>query len=79
MEEEKLSEKELQNKLTWLSCIITEFGEAYKKNKREAYVYIRDHGALDHIYKHWRPLHCENLRNVIRDMFDICKKNGGDW
>ena len=79
MEEKELSEKELQDQIAWITFIIPEFAEAYKKNKREAFIYLDNYGGFDYVYKHWRPLHCENPENVIHDMFDICKKNGGNW
>jgi hypothetical protein len=77
--ERKLSEREIEDKIRFLTFIITEFGEAYKKDKRDAFRYLDKYGAIDYIDKCWWPLHCENPKNVIREMFDVCKKNGGDW
>jgi len=72
-----LLDKETLKRIAFMSFIIPEFGEAYKIEKRRAYLYLKEYGGIDYIYKHWWALHTDNPRHALRDIFDICKKNGG--
>jgi len=72
----ELSNEE-KSEISFLGFIIPEFAEAYKMDKSEGYHYLKDYGGLDFILKCWKALHMENPRNVIRELFEICQKNGG--
>jgi hypothetical protein len=71
-------DKETKNKIRFITFIITEFAEAYKVDKSEAFLYLEKYGGLNYLYKHWWVLHTDNSKNAIREMFDVCKKNGGN-
>ena len=71
-------DREAEERIGFMSFIIPEFGEAYKMDKRKAYLYLKEYGGIDYIYRHWWALHTDNPRHALRDIFDICKKNGGD-
>ncbi|GBU22812.1 hypothetical protein R80B4_02724 [Fibrobacteres bacterium R8-0-B4] len=73
----KVPDKETLERIAFMSFIIPEFGEAYKMEKRRAYLYLKEYGGIDYIYRHWWALHTDNPRHALRDIFDICKKNGG--
>jgi hypothetical protein len=40
-------DREMQNKVGFMSFIINEFACAYKMNRQEAYLYLRKYGGLD--------------------------------
>jgi hypothetical protein len=74
---EKVLGKEAVNKIAFVTFIINEFGEAYKIDKQEGYRYLKQYGGLDFIHEHWWALHIDNPRHVLREIFDLCKENGG--
>jgi hypothetical protein len=45
--------------------------------KREAYLYLRQYGGFDYLKNHWWALHIQNPFWVEREMFAVCRKNGG--
>jgi len=71
-------DKETDNKVSFLSFIIPEFAEAYKMNKRDGYRYLKKYGGIDFINEHWWALHTDNPYYAIRDIFNVCKNNGGN-
>jgi len=77
MSNEVILDKETIDEMNFIQFIILEFGEAYKMNKQKAYLYLRKYGGLDFIYKHWWALHTDNPYYAVRDIFDVCQKNGG--
>jgi hypothetical protein len=76
MEAQKL-DLETRNKVSFLTFIIEEFATAYKKNRQESYLYLKKYGGLDYIFNHWKALHTDNPFWVVREMFDVCRNNGG--
>ena len=77
MQAKKILDKETKNQISFMGFIVPEFAEAYKMNKPKGYFYLKKYGGLDYIRRHWSALHMENPRNVIREIFDVCQKNGG--
>ncbi|GAP72343.1 hypothetical protein SAMD00024442_3_51 [Candidatus Symbiothrix dinenymphae] len=69
--------KEVQNKLSFVSFIIPEFARSYKMNKQEAYRYLKKYGGIDYLLEHWWALHTDNPFWAVRDLYEICYKNGG--
>jgi hypothetical protein len=43
----------------------------------EAYQYLKKYGGLGYLYRNWWALHTDNPYWAVRDMLDICYKNGG--
>ncbi|MDR2579104.1 MAG: DUF3791 domain-containing protein [Chitinispirillales bacterium] len=70
-------DRETGNMVSFITFIIFEFGESYKMGKREAYLYLKKYGGLDFIYEHWWALHTDNPYYAVRDIFDVCRNNGG--
>lgn len=70
-------DKETRNEISFISFIIPEFALAYKMNIQNAYRYLKQYGGLDYLYEHWWALHTENPFWAVREMFDICRQNGG--
>ncbi|MDR1227240.1 MAG: DUF3791 domain-containing protein [Prevotellaceae bacterium] len=47
-------------------------------NAQEAYFYLKKYGGLDFLMKHWWALHTDNPFWFVRDLYDVCYKNGGE-
>jgi len=76
METNALS-KETRDEISFLSFIIPEFAAAYKMNVQDAYRYLKQYGGLDYLREHWWALHTDNPFWAVRDLFEICRQNGG--
>jgi len=74
---EKILGKEEVNKIAFVTFIINEFAEAYKMNRQEGYCYLKLYGGIDFLHNHWWALHTDNPYYAVRDIFDVCKNNGG--
>jgi hypothetical protein len=72
-----LSDREAENRMSYITFVINEFPEAFKMGKPEGYQYLKKYGGLDYICRHWWALHIDNQTHVMDDIFDICKRNGG--
>jgi len=74
---EEILDKRTDDRISFMAFIVLEFGEACKMDKQEGYRYLKKYGGLDYIRRHWWALHTDNPYYVIRNIFNICKKNGG--
>ena len=70
-------DKENRDEISFISYIIPEFAAAYKMNVQKAYQYLKQYGGLDYLYENWWALHTDNPFWAVRDMFEICRQNGG--
>jgi len=77
METRTLPDKEKKERMAYTSFVVHEFAEAYKMEIPKGYRYLKKYGGLDFTRKHWWVLHTDNQRHVIREIFDLCKENGG--
>jgi hypothetical protein len=57
--------------------MITEFAEAFKMNKQAAYLYLKQYGGLDYLFRHWWAMHTDDVYYGLRDLYQICRNNGG--
>ena len=70
-------DKEISDKVNFMTFIIPEFAKSYKMNIQEAYLYLEQYGGMDYLDKCWWALHTDNPFWAVRDMFEVCKNNGG--
>ena len=70
-------DKENRNEISFISFIITEFAAAYKMNVQKAYLYLKQYGGIDYLRENWWTLHTDNPFWAVRDIFEICRQNGG--
>jgi hypothetical protein len=75
--ETRILDKETRNKISFVTFIIEEFASAYKMNRRESYQYLKKYGGLDYIFECWRALHIDNPFWAVRDIYKVCRNNGG--
>jgi hypothetical protein len=71
------SNREIENKVVFMTYIITKFARAYKMNKPRAYLYLKKYGGLDFMHECWWALHTDNPFWAVRSMYEVCRNNGG--
>ena len=70
-------DKQINDKVSFISFIIPEFALAYKMDVQQAYFYLKQYGGIDYLNRHWRALHTDTPYWAVRSMFQICRRNGG--
>jgi hypothetical protein len=69
--------KETLSRVRFYTFIITEFARAYKMNRQQTYLYLKQYGGLDFLYENWWALHTDNPILAVHDINGICQLNGG--
>ena len=69
--------KNISDKLSFVSFIIPEFAFGYKMGMQDAYFYLKKYGGMDFLNECWWSLHTDNPLYAIRDMAQVCRHNGG--
>jgi hypothetical protein len=75
--ESKTSDKQMNDKVAFISYIIPTFAETYKMPIQEAYIYLKKYGGLDFLLKHWWALHTDNDIWAVHEIYIACRRNGG--
>ena len=70
-------DKETSDKISFVSFIIPEFASTYKMNVQKAYLYLKQYGGIDYLYRHWWALHTDNEIWAVHDIYEVFRKNGG--
>ena len=71
------SEREIENKVVFMTFIITKFARAYKMSKANAYLYLKKYGGLTFLDEFWWTLHVEDPYWSLNTLYSECYKNGG--
>jgi hypothetical protein len=69
------------DKQSWVrntDFLIFEFASAFKLSVTEAFKYLKQYGGLDFLYRHLWALHTENPLYAARELFAVCRNNGGN-
>ena len=69
-------DREMQNKISFMTFIINEFAGTYKMNTQKAYLYLKKYGGIDFLDECWWALHTDNPMWAVRDMYLVCYNNG---
>jgi hypothetical protein len=77
LKEKRVLDRETQDKVAFMTFIIQMFTAAYKMSGPDAYRYLKQYGGIDFLDKHWWALHTDNHYWAIRDMYKVCRSNGG--
>ena len=77
IENKQKLDKEMSDKVSFISFIIPEFATAFRMNMSEAYHYLVRYGGFQFLSKHWWALHTDNKYWALLDIYDVCRKNGG--
>jgi hypothetical protein len=70
-------DKETSDKVSFIAYIVPEFAAAYKMGMQDAYFYLKKYGGWDYINECWWALHIDNPFWALRDIYKVCKNNGG--
>ena len=73
----KTLDKDTGDKVNFVAFIIPEFAKSYKMGIPDAYRYLKKYGGIDYLNQCWWALHTDNPFWAVRDMFEVCKNNGG--
>ena len=77
LKEPRVLDRETENKINFIPFIIQKFARAYKMSGPDAYRYLKKYGGLDYLMEHWWALHTDNPYWAVRDMYKVCRLNGG--
>jgi hypothetical protein len=66
-----------ENKINFIASIIPAFADAYKMKVSNAYDYLKKYGGLSYLLDEWWALHTENIVWAVRDIYEVCRNNGG--
>ncbi|MDR1652959.1 MAG: DUF3791 domain-containing protein [Prevotellaceae bacterium] len=66
--------KAIRNKISYISFMVTEFAEAFKMNKPAAYLYFKQYGGIDFMFRHWWAMHTDDAYYGLRDLYQVCRK-----
>jgi hypothetical protein len=72
-----VEDSKLRSEVSYITFMITEFAEAFKMKKPSAYQYLKQYGGLDFLYKHWWAMHTDDRYYGLRDLYEVCRQNGG--
>jgi hypothetical protein len=70
-------DKQTSDKVAFITFIVPAFAEAYKMNVQDAYFYLKKYGGWDYLNKCWWALHTDSEFWAVRDIFEVCRNNGG--
>jgi len=74
---QRIEHSEDANKISFIATIIPAFADAYKMNVSNAYDYLKKYGGLSYLLEEWWALHTENIVWAVRDIYEVCRDNGG--
>ena len=75
--QKRVLDREVDDKVTFMTFIITKFARAYNMNRQQAYLYLKQYGGLEFMDKCWWALHTDNPEWAVHDINEICLLNGG--
>jgi hypothetical protein len=70
-------DKQTSDKVSFIAFIIPKFASTYKMNTQDAYRYLKKYGGIDYLDECWWALHIDNPFWAVRDMYKVCRSNGG--
>ena len=70
-------DKQTSDKISFISFIVPEFAAAYKMNVQAAFFYLQKYGGWDYLNKCWWALHTDSTNYAVRDIYEVCRENGG--
>jgi len=77
MAKETIESSEAASKISFIATIIPAFADAYKMKASDAYNYLKKYGGLSYLLDEWWALHTENIVWAVRDIYEVCRDNGG--
>ena len=75
--ETQLLDKEVSDKISFMTYIVPEFAAAYKMRMQDAFFYLKKYGGWEFLNEHWKALHTVDSFFVVDYLYRICYQNGG--
>jgi hypothetical protein len=69
-------DKEISDKISFMTFIIPEFANAFKMKVSQAYRYLKQYGGFDYLNRNWWTLHTDNEYYVLLNLYKLCLKKG---
>jgi hypothetical protein len=77
LKEKRVLDRETENKVNFIAFIIQKFARAYKMSGPDAYRYLKQYGGISYLDECWWALHTDNPYWAVKDMYKVCRSNGG--
>jgi hypothetical protein len=77
LKEPRVLDRETENKVNFMAFIIQRFATSFKMSGPKAYLYLKQYGGLDYINDCWWALHIDNPYWAVKDIYKVCRSNGG--
>ena len=71
-----MSEKN-RNILEYIICCIGAFATTYNLLNSKAYLYLKQYGGIDFLFKFYDAEHLLSIDDAVNDIAVICQRNGG--
>ncbi|MFT3947784.1 MAG: DUF3791 domain-containing protein [Agriterribacter sp.] len=70
-------DKATSDKISFITYIVPAFAEAYKMNMQEAFFYLKKYRGWEFLTKNWWALHTDSTFYAVKDLYEVCRENGG--
>ena len=77
LQQKRELDREMQNKVAFMTFILTKFARAFKMSNPDAYRYLKKYGGWDYLNEFWWTLHTEAPFWSVRALYEACYRNGG--
>lgn len=67
----------LEDKLSYIIAVVSEFAAAFSLNTQQAYRYLYRFKGIDFVDKFYNVEHTQSFDDVVADLALYCRKNGG--
>lgn len=61
----------------FIIALINEFASAFKLTEHQAYLYLKNHEAIQFIEKHYGIMHTLDFKDSVEGVASFCKRKGG--
>ena len=69
--------KSVLDMINYIVALITEFAAAHNISTQQAYEYLQKYKGLDFLERNYDVEHTLSFDDVLKDLFIICRNNGG--
>ena len=69
--------EEIRNKAEYFVAFINEFGKTYHLSDTQAYRYLSRFKGIDMIDRFYHVAHTQRFEDVITDVSNYCRRQGG--
>lgn len=70
--------REDKNRIAYYIACIGAFAERFSLSNAFAYNYLLKYSGLEFIYDCYESEHTLSIEDAVEDMFQICRRNGGE-